>query len=52
MGSNADDNARCVAAIDDGSVYIAGQTRGGIDGTNAGAFDVFVAKFADRPSDA
>jgi hypothetical protein len=52
MGSDADVNARCVAAIDDGSVYIAGQTRGGIDGTNAGAFDVFVAKFADRPSDA
>jgi hypothetical protein len=45
VGTNLEDKAQAIAADAAGNVYIAGYTAGGFSGaTNAGEFDVFVAK--------
>jgi hypothetical protein len=45
LGNGSADTARGVSADGTGNVYIAGQTDGNLDGTNAGEFDVFLAKY-------
>jgi L-ascorbate metabolism protein UlaG (beta-lactamase superfamily) len=48
LGTKARDAAFAVAADHDRAVYIAGLTFGGLDGSNAGAYDAFVTKYSPR----
>jgi hypothetical protein len=50
IGSASNDTARDVDADRNGDVYVAGQTDGRLDGTSAGGFDAFVARFTDSSS--
>ncbi|MEE1578201.1 MAG: SBBP repeat-containing protein, partial [Deltaproteobacteria bacterium] len=44
--SSGDDRARGVATDSSGNVYVAGYTKGGLDGnSNSGGSDVFVVKY-------
>jgi len=46
LGGALDDGASSVSTASDGSIYIAGQTSGNIDGQiNNGEYDVFITKF-------
>lgn len=45
LGTPADDEALGVAAAADGTVYVAGQTRGSLAGANQGNNDLFLIKF-------
>ena len=46
LGSTGDDEAHAVAVDDANNAYVVGYTTGGLEGeTNAGATDVFVAKY-------
>ena len=45
FGTVDSDYAESVAVAADGSVYVAGQTKGALDGVNAGLDDAFVRKF-------
>jgi Beta-propeller repeat len=46
LGSTADSGANAMAAGKDGSIYVAGQTNGSLDGkTNGGSSDAFIAKY-------
>ncbi|HEX5058637.1 MAG TPA: SBBP repeat-containing protein [Kofleriaceae bacterium] len=45
LGTSADDIARGVAIDPNGNIYVAGTTRGNLDGTSAGGYDGFVAKY-------
>ena len=44
FGTAVEDKAHAVAVGSSGNVYVAGQTKGDLNGTNAGLYDVFVAK--------
>jgi beta-propeller repeat-containing protein len=45
LGSSAGEVARSISSDNSGHVYIAGQTDGGLDGTNTGESDAFLAKY-------
>ena len=45
LGTSSYDRAYGVATDSSGNVYVAGFTSGGLDGTNAGSFDIFVVKY-------
>ncbi|NJM62287.1 MAG: hypothetical protein HC849_22125 [Oscillatoriales cyanobacterium RU_3_3] len=45
IGTAAWDEAKSVAVDSDGSIYIAGQTKGNFQGTNAGDADAWLAKY-------
>ena len=45
IGTAAWDEAKSVAVDSDGSIYIAGQTKGNLQGTNAGDADAWLAKY-------
>ena len=45
LGTSSSDVARGVAIDSNNNVYITGYTAGGLDGTNAGAYDAFLAKY-------
>ncbi|HEY3346178.1 MAG TPA: Ig-like domain-containing protein, partial [Nitrospirota bacterium] len=46
-GSASEDEANCIAIDEDGRLYTAGSTKGGLEGnTNTGQEDLFVARFA------
>jgi hypothetical protein len=46
LGSQFNDQAVCVTTDSSGNVYVAGGTKGGLDGnTNAGVMDIFVTKY-------
>jgi len=45
LGSTGYDRAQCVAVDSNNNVYIAGQTGGALDGTSAGSYDAFLAKY-------
>jgi hypothetical protein len=47
LGTAVIDESRGVSADGLGNVYISGFTAGDLDGTNAGGWDAFVAKFSD-----
>lgn len=44
FGTPADDAGNCVGADAAGNVFVAGSTKGSLDGTNSGATDAFVTK--------
>jgi hypothetical protein len=44
-GSNGYSYAYCIAVDGLGNVYVAGSTQASLAGTNAGAYDIFIAKF-------
>ncbi len=46
FGSADDDQGRGVAVDGSGNAYITGTTRGSLDGSNAGSYDVFLAKYS------
>ena len=46
LGTALYDYARDVAVDADGGVTIAGYTAGGLDGANAGSYDIFVARYS------
>ena len=45
LGTSGIDIANGVATDSSGKVYVAGETKGGVDGTNAGSYDLFVVKY-------
>ena len=45
LGTSIEDEARGVATDTSGNVYVTGTTGGGLDGTNAGNYDLFVVKY-------
>ena len=45
LGTSADEAANAVAVDGSGNVYVAGYTRGTLDGTNAGGADIFLAEY-------
>ncbi len=45
LGTSSSDFARGVATDSSGNVYVTGITIGGLDGTNAGNWDLFVVKY-------
>jgi len=45
LGTSSDDCAYGVATDSSGNVYVTGYTNGGLDGTNAGGYDLFVVKY-------
>ena len=45
LGTSSVDWANGVATDSSGNVYVAGDTFGGLDGTNAGSWDLFVVKY-------
>ncbi len=45
LGTSGDDQANGVATDSSGNVYVTGFTQGGLDGTSAGNFDIFVVKY-------
>lgn len=45
LGSSADDKCESVAVDASGNVFVAGSTKGNLDGTNAGGTDAFLAKY-------
>lgn len=45
LGTELSDHSRGVSADDLGNVFISGNTAGSLDGTNAGDYDAFVAKY-------
>jgi hypothetical protein len=47
LGTSSDDGSNGVSADGLGNVYISGITEGSLEGTNAGGWDVFVAKYSD-----
>jgi Beta-propeller repeat len=49
QGSSAADISLAISADRLGSVYISGMTIGNMGGTNAGNYDVFIAKYSDVP---
>ena len=46
IGGTGADEARAVAIAADGTVYVAGRTRSGLDGANGGGWDGFAASFS------
>ncbi len=49
LGSSADDVSTAISSDHMGGVYLSGMTTGNLGGTNAGSYDVFVAKYSDLP---
>lgn len=45
LGTSEEDKAWGIAASDSGNVYITGRTKGALEGSNAGSFDAWVAKY-------
>ena len=45
LGTSGIDSTNGVATDSSGNVYVAGVTSGGLDGTNAGSYDLFVVKY-------
>ena len=45
LGTSSDDRAHGIATDSTGNVYVTGYTHGGLDGTNAGDYDLFVVKY-------
>ena len=45
LGTSGEDVANGVATDSSGNVYVTGYTQGGLDGTNAGSWDLFVVKY-------
>lgn len=45
LGSSGDEAVKSMAVTASGDVYIAGATSGNLDGTSAGADDIFIAKY-------
>ncbi len=45
LGTTGNDFSRGVTTDSDGNVYISGATLGNLDGTNAGSYDAWVAKY-------
>ncbi len=45
IGTSSNEIAKAVGAGSDGSIVIAGQTAGSLDGASAGGFDAFVARY-------
>ena len=45
LGTSNDDVAKGVATDSSGNVYVTGYTNGGLDGTNAGDYGLFVVKY-------
>ena len=45
LGTTGDDSASSVAVDGSGYVYVTGGTTGNLDGTNAGGYDAFLAKY-------
>lgn len=48
FGTSTDDQGISVAVSGTGDVYVTGDTRGSIDGANAGGWDVFLAKYDSK----
>ena len=48
LGTSSYDLATGVATDSSGNVYVTGYTLGGLDGTNAGIYDLFVVKYSDN----
>ncbi len=46
FGTSGDDGSRSVAIDGSGNAYISGYTYGSLDGTNAGDYDAFLARFS------
>ena len=49
LGTSSYDQANGVAIDSNNNVYITGYTDGSLDGSNAGSYDVFLAKYAPPP---
>ena len=45
LGTSSSDVANGVATDSSGNVYVTGYTKGGLVGTNAGIYDLFVVKY-------
>ena len=45
LGTSGRDSANGVATDSSGNVYVTGYTSGGLDGTNAGGYDLYVVKY-------
>ena len=49
INKSSEEYVHSVIVDDDGSILIVGETNGVLEGSNAGAFDAYVAKYSGKP---